>query len=117
MIILITGSRKFTDVKLMYESLLPYAHNNLFRHGGANGADKMVSVLFPERIERVFIPDWKRYGRGAGLKRNIEMLDADPIPMSVIAFFYQTRSGGTLHTVNQAYKREIAVLEYIQDDS
>lgn len=117
MLILVTGSIYFTNKQLMQTILSKYP-NAKFRHGGADGADKMVSKLFPSQIEKVFRPKYSgtfsEYDRKAPLKRNIEMLETEPIPDLVIAFYHGTKTGGTLFTVTEAIKRKILVKEYIQ---
>jgi hypothetical protein len=50
--------------------------------------------------------DWK-HGKGAGYKRNLEMLDLEP---DYVVAFYNGYSGGTHHTVTHARKRGIPVL-------
>lgn len=120
-IVLITGSRKFTNEEIIKSALENFLFNYpdaKFRHGGAIGADQMVSRLFPDHIEEVFEPEYTgkfdQYDNDAPKRRNIKMLETEPKPLFVYAFYYQFKSGGTLHTVNEARKRDIAVMEYIQ---
>lgn len=97
--------------------------NVWFRHGGAKGktksqsADFLVSKYF-KNIEQVMRPQysgtWTWEDRKAPFKRNIEMLETIPVPKLVCAFFYEKRKGGTLHQVNEAKKRNIPVVEFIQ---
>lgn len=75
---MITGSRGITDRQFVYKCLDAVYEKrkfNLLLHGGAKGVDsiagewaskKGISVLY-------FKPDWERYGRSAGLRRNTIM--------------------------------------------
>ncbi len=74
--------------------------------GGAPGADTLAEVAAAElNLETTIFPaDWERYGRSAGPKRNLQMLDTEPD--LVIAF---AGGRGTAHTVRHALKRGIPV--------
>ena len=111
--ILITGSRKFTDGVLMNKVLAQYPKAK-FIHGGAFGADKMVSHLFYDQVEKIFYPKYKnQYDKYAPLRRNKEMVETKPD--LVIAFYYKEKMGGTRHTVECAKQLGIKVMEYIQE--
>ena len=95
--ILVTGSRKWTDVRLLEEILLGFAKYQKVTivHGGANGADKMASNL-AKRMgweEEVWFADWNLYGRSAGPIRNKEMVDSKPD--FVLGFVVKGQSKGT----------------------
>ena len=86
--------------------------------GGARGADK-VGELFAEEngipLKR-FLPDWGRYGRGAGLKRNLQMLEyAMGSENPIVIAFWNGESKGTGFTVENARQRNIPV--YVIDCS
>ena len=71
--------------------------------GGANGADKIgESWAIMNKIPiKQFLPDWEKYGRGAGIIRNREMGDyAD----ALIAM-WDGKSGGTSYMI--AYMRKL----------
>lgn len=133
-LILITGSRKFTDKNLMknaIDDIIQRKKQIKIRHGGArlykkrkvvenSSADYLSSILYPNLIERVMRPqysgNWTWEDRTAPFRRNIEMLEIAPIPDLVCAFFYLERKGGTLHQVNEAKKRNIPVKEFMQNE-
>jgi hypothetical protein len=135
MIVLLTGSRAWTDRDMMKSVMLSYPLTTLFVHGGAGGADKLCTSLalalgFPK--PHVVRPDYDywvaKIGNGAGhkvapTKRNELMLDGrikeegqvypDLIPQEVIAFFVEpVETGGTARCVEQARLREIPVLRF-----
>jgi hypothetical protein len=58
--------------------------------------------------------DWRRYGKSAGFKRNLAMLDTHPI--LVIAFtMIPGGTPGTRHTLTNAYRRGIPVVVVTPD--
>jgi hypothetical protein len=67
----------------------------------ADGAARLLDL----QVEK-FPANWERYGRHAGLERNLEMLDTNP---DLVIAFQRNRSRGTQHTIDQARKRGIAV--------
>jgi len=77
--------------------------------GGARGVDTYAAERAEERgIKTVVIrPNWKKYGRGAGFLRNKEIVKAAD---DVVAF-WNGRSRGTEHTIEQAVKlgRSVAI--------
>lgn len=91
-----------------------------FFHGDAPGADRvggnyMEMFLGKDRVKAI-PADWRRYGRGAGPKRNRLMLDqAEELakelgqPYHVIAFL-ETLSVGTRDCLNEATDRELATV-------
>ena len=81
--LLVTGGRNFDDRGLMWSTLdrLHAEHQfTLLIHGDARGADRLASEWAQDRgIDVLACPaDRKRYGRGAGPKRNRQMLDQKP---------------------------------------
>lgn len=84
----------------------PSADEPTIIHGAARGADTLAGEEALDLgfwVQR-FPADWKRHGRGAGFKRNLEMLDRDP---DLVIAFGQGR--GTNHTVSKAQERGIVV--------
>ncbi len=53
----------------------------------------------------LYKPNWKRYGRGAGLKRNIEMLEVADALITV----WNGKTRGTAHIIREARKRKLKV--------
>jgi len=108
--VIVAGSRTFND----YGVLSAYCDRVLSRvvdveivSGGARGADSLGELYARERgyPVRVFPAEWEKYGRGAGLRRNVEMAEyAD----GLIAF-WDGESRGTMHMVGVARERGLRV--------
>ncbi len=121
-LVVICGSRTFTYQDFMLLKLQELSKELqakfLVRQGGAIGADFHARVLARTHreflnLERTFKPNYGKYGRGAPLVRNIEMLETNPIPQLAIAFYDHMKTSGTQHTVKEAQKRNIKTYEYI----
>lgn len=114
--LLVCGGRDFDDKGLLYATLTriwrEIRQNGvkvILVHGGARGADRLAG----QWAEEMGVPcivhaaDWDRYGRSAGIIRNIEMFDKWK-PSAVVAF----KGGkGTAHMVGYARKKGANVLE------
>lgn len=100
--IAIVGSRTFNDyqklketvdTRCIIEGLNPVAVVS----GGAKGADLLGARYAEEKgiplIE--YKPDWKKYGRSAGFKRNVQIID----DCDVCFAFWDGQSKGTLHDI------------------
>lgn len=72
--------------------------------GGAKGPDSWAADAAKKYHHSMveILPNWKKYGKGAGFKRNKEIVDA---ANDVIAF-WDLESNGTWHTIKQAAKAE-----------
>lgn len=113
--VLACGSRldgNFDVSMLLWESIyarlrqLP-AETELI-HGGANGVDQLcgkAAGLLGLAVT-VYPADWERFGRSAGVRRNLQMLEQWP---NLVLAWWDGKSRGTLHTVTQAQKRRIPV--------
>lgn len=105
--VVIAGSRSFDNYQLMCAVLrknriLPTA----VLSGCARGADALGERWAEERgvpVER-YPADWERWGRSAGPRRNIEMLDTQP---ERIVVFWDGHSRGTKHLMQAAFDRQI----------
>ena len=99
--IAIVGSRSFQDYGLLMKTMASYTPTSIIS-GGAVGADKLAEKYAREIDINciIFKPDWKRYGRAAGPKRNKQIVEAAD---RVIAF-WNGKSRGTLSTINLAKK-------------
>jgi ABC-type Fe3+-hydroxamate transport system substrate-binding protein len=77
-------------------------------HGGATGPDvigKNWAFQYKKVVNiRDFLPDWERWGKSAGMLRNVQMLAAKP---DLVIAFYDGKSKGTEHTIREAHKRGI----------
>lgn len=107
-VVVVCGSRTWNDAAIISRRLKKLPRGTIIRHGGARGADNLagrVARSLGFKVEE-FKADWGRYGKAAGFRRNIDMLDTYPKPYLVIAFWDGT-STGTKHTLDQADRREI----------
>jgi hypothetical protein len=103
-VIIVTGSRDWVDTELLGHVLTVHKPT-LVVEGGARGADTLAREWARKAGVRCeTIPaDWDRWGKGAGARRNIEMLERYP-EVLVIAF-PMPQSKGTWHCVFEARKR------------
>ena len=121
--IIIAGSRKFKDYKLMVETLDKLGIHLMSTvepveiiSGHASGADKLG-----ERFARyfgyplkIFPADWKKYGLSAGPIRNEEMAKyAAESDHGILVAFPIGESRGTRNMIELAkqYKLEVDVIE------
>jgi hypothetical protein len=131
--VLVTGDRRWTDHRLIIETLdALHAEEpiTLLIEGCATGADRLAGAHPPVYAEgnpeypdveppgwawyrgvpgAHYPADWRRYGRGAGPIRNQQMLDAGR-PDRVVAFHANLdASRGTADMVRRAIKAGIPV--------
>lgn len=103
--IAIVGSRTFTDYLLLERCLSQVMETytiDLIISGGAYGADALAERFAREKgiPTLIFKPDWDKYGKSAGYKRNALIVnEAD-----VVVAFWDGFSRGTKHTVDLAEK-------------
>jgi len=104
--IAIVGSRDFTDKDLFWSVLEKYklSRCDCIVSGGARGADSLARWYAHTKAIKLkeFLPDWKRYGRGAGFIRNKQIIEAADI---VIAF-WDGKSKGTKNSIDLAIKQK-----------
>lgn len=99
----IIGSREFNDYDLLCEVLNPHKEKiSLIISGGAKGADSLAERWAKENNiqTKVFIPEWDKYGKSAGFKRNILIIDECD---SCIAF-WDGSSKGTKSSIDLCIK-------------
>lgn len=106
--VLICGSRDWTDKDAIRRRVAELPAGTEIVEGGARGADQLAHQVASARGLPVTTvkADWERYGRSAGFKRNIEMLDMEP---DLVLAFRLNNSRGTGHTIQEAIRREIPV--------
>lgn len=114
MIVLVTGDRNWDNGKVVLEALREHtASGDTLIHGAARGADTQCGNMGAFLGLHVLdVPaDWRKYGRSAGPRRNIQMLDMNP---DIVLAFHDnlTDSKGTKHCVREALKRGIPVYLY-----
>jgi len=104
--ILVSGSRGWTNKELI-AAALPDSGDVLIIHGGARGADRIAARIARERglARQVFLPDWDKFGKKAGILRNIRMLD-DGKPTEGMVF-WDGKSRGAKHMLDLLRKAEI----------
>lgn len=73
--------------------------------GGARGidADAQKYALKNQMTFTEFLPDYKRYGRGAPLKRNIQIIDYADIVLAI----WDGKSRGTKFVIEHCQKENI----------
>lgn len=109
----IIGSRNFADYTMM-KSIISGFNISTIISGGAAGADTLAEKYSSEMnipIE-VIKPDWSKYGRGAGIVRNKEIVNnAD-----IVFAFWDGTSKGTKSSINFAKKagKQIEIISYLQ---
>lgn len=121
--ILICGSRKWKDGQFIRQKLAQALIRSAFFvdsvviHGGAAGADTLggeaARFLMVDRIE-VFKPNWNKYGKSAGFKRNQQML-TEGKPDLVLAF-QLNNSSGTQDMIDRAQKAGVPVQKFTEKD-
>ena len=105
----IVGSRTFSDYDLLVETLKShYLTESGWRFteivsGAARGTDSLAAEF--ARVNNIklteFLPDWNKFGKSAGFKRNVQIVDyAD----EVLAFQVDN-SKGTGHSIELARKQ------------
>jgi hypothetical protein len=108
MIVAVVGSRTFADKDLLTKKLDEIQERKKkpitkVVSGGASGADTLAEEYAKEHDIPVVViePEWNRYGRAAGPKRNAEIVDA----AEIVVAFWDGVSRGTKSTIELARKR------------
>lgn len=108
--VLVCGGRKWLNVEIITKRLLELPANAIIIEGGCSGADLISrNVALDIGLEVVEFPAaWRKYGKPAGMLRNLKMLNTNP--QLVIAFHNDlSKSKGTKNMVSEARKRGIEV--------
>ena len=96
--IAVAGSRSILKI-----DLAPYvSEGDEIVSGGARGVDSLAAAYAKAHNLKLveFLPDYARYGRGAPIKRNYEIVDyADRVVV-----FWDGQSKGTLSVIKYAEK-------------
>jgi hypothetical protein len=101
--ILVTGSRSWRDAETVRRALAEvWDPKNILISGGCpTGADALAEACWRHwggTVDR-YMADWLRYGKRAGLVRNVEMVKAKP---DVLLAFIVSNSPGASHTLDMA---------------
>ncbi len=108
MIVIVTGSRDWTNSKVIFDAL-DACHATtpieVLVNGGARGADDISTEwAIHNKVECVIVPaEWDLYGKAAGMRRNRKMLDM--YPKAHVLGFPLGRSPGTRGCLAEAKKR------------
>ncbi len=108
--VVVCGCRRWTDKTIIRKRLAKLPPDSIIIEGGCTGADLMGRLVALEiGLEVVEFPAaWKKWGKAAGPKRNIKMLDTKP--HLLLAFHNDLESSrGTKHIVKEAIHRGIPV--------
>lgn len=99
----VIGSRTFCDYELLKTELDKFPPFILIS-GGARGADKLAEIYADSvGYEKIIFPaNWQLYGKSAGFKRNVEIINAC---QGVVAF-WDGISSGTKHSIDLAIKND-----------
>ncbi|MBI2358623.1 MAG: DUF2493 domain-containing protein [Deltaproteobacteria bacterium] len=106
--VLVCGSRDWTDWKAIENRLQTLPPRTTIIAGAARGVDSIAASIGRKLgLEvREFPADWDKFGRSAGYRRNLVMLEQDP---DLVIAFHVGNSPGTAHAIENARKREIPV--------
>ena len=106
--LLVTGSRTWTDEKIIFIELTRAAYdldsdptrNVVLVVGGARGADKIAEDIYRNTggVVEIHKADWNRHGKQAGYIRNTKMVDSG---VDLCLGFIMDDSKGATMTVNQ----------------
>lgn len=133
--IVVTGGRDYGDLETVYRAINKFnklQQISLLINGGAKGADTLCRVVAEELgipVENVPVlpEEWKRYGNGAGPRRNQKMID-NFHPQGLIYFpggngtedmKHRCEKAGLLmfDGVDLANREDIAAVTIVHDDS
>lgn len=109
--VLICGSRGLVDEKYVRNAVLMSGFiPTLIISGGARGIDH-AAIYYAMKNSipyEVYPADWDKYGKSAGFRRNIEMLEK----CEAVIAIWDGESRGTAHTIKEAQKRGLPLYVY-----
>lgn len=129
-IVTVSGSRSIIDCKVVSSILSQFDIEEMYHGGARKGVDSIAAQYAQSHSipQQVFLPDWDRYGRAAGIIRTREMLDAmaliqDREILCIAIWDQQSQSDpgsrGTYYAIDHAYKKHIPLQvfrPYFNDD-
>lgn len=109
--VLVCGSRDWHRDDVIRARFARLPRGTTILHGGARGADKIAATAAHSLgFDVVEYPaDWERFGRSAGIRRNITMLEERP---DLVIAFHKDNSTGTQHVIDQTLVRGIPLEVY-----
>lgn len=109
-VVLICGSRTWTDRKAVERVIFDLDRDTIVVHGAARGADTLAdaAALMWGLLRRPYPADWQAHGKAAGPRRNQRMLAENDIAR-VIAFRMPGESRGTDDMIRRAKAAGIPV--------
>lgn len=105
---IIAGSRSIIDYNLVKQAILNSGFDiTEVVSGHAHGVDQLGEQWANENDIpiKLFKPDWDKFGKSAGFRRNVEMVEY----AEALIACYDGVSKGTQHTINLANKRNLKV--------
>lgn len=117
----IIGSRQFVNEYYAFNKIIDIIVDNNLKvgriiSGGANGADT-IAENFALQFDiplTVYEPNWEKYGRYAGLKRNTQIVQR----ADYIIAFWDKKSKGTKDSISKAQKLKKPIfIVYVDDDT
>jgi hypothetical protein len=105
---IIAGSRRINDYTIVKEAIKESGFEiTQVVSGGAQGPDKLGEQYAREFNISIFqfIPQWKKYGKKAGMLRNIDMGDYSEALVAI----WDGKSNGTNHMIDYAKKKGLKV--------
>ena len=116
--ILITGSRKWTDISLIWSAMRRQSEKRpedevIVVHGEAQDADS-IAAYWAERDgwqTEEHLADWQAFGKSAGFIRNSEMVKAGA---DVCLAFIKNESKGATMCADLAEKAGIPTIRFVE---
>lgn len=101
----ITGSRSFTNYFLFAEKINSFLQDNdvtAIISGGASGVDSLAKKYCKEKdiLLVEFLPDWKQFGKRAGIIRNKKIIEASDFNI----IFWDGKSKGSKFNIDYCKK-------------
>ena len=119
--VLVCGTRNFDREEVIRDVMRRLPGDAVIIEGEAKGADSIARKVAGDRGMSVlrFPADWDKYGRGAGVIRNQQMLDKGR-PEVVYAFYMSTedreKSIGTRDMVRRSVNAGVRTVEFLAVD-
>jgi hypothetical protein len=103
----VIGSRSFNDYELLRQTLSKL-EITLVVSGGAKGADSLgEEYANANKIPtKIFLPDWDKYGKSAGMLRNSDIINE----AEIVVAFWDGESKGCKDAIAKANKLNKKVL-------